>query len=123
VLPPEQRQKVSRLVARNNTCEGNKECGIALMEYAQGEVENNACRNNRLHGIYAGNQSRLVARNNTCEGNGNCGVLLDDRASGRVENNTCSHNEFGIYKERTARAYVGYNECYSNSVENILLNQ
>jgi parallel beta-helix repeat protein len=113
----------SRLVARNNTCEGNKECGIALMEYAQGEVENNACRNNRLHGIYAGNQSRLVARNNTCEGNGNCGVLLDDRASGRVENNTCSHNEFGIYKERTARAYVGYNECYSNSVENILLNQ
>jgi serine/threonine-protein kinase len=113
----------SRLVARNNTCEGNKECGIALMEYAQGEVENNACRNNRLHGIYAGNQSRLVARNNTCEGNGNCGVLLDDRASGRVANNTCSHNEFGIYKERTARAYVGYNECYSNSVENILLNQ
>jgi parallel beta-helix repeat protein len=101
--------------------------GITVQEYlfgsAQGEVEGNACRNNGIHGIAAHDQSRLVARNNTCEGNGNCGVLLDDRASGRVENNTCSHNEFGIYKERTARAYVGYNECYSNSVENILLNQ
>ena len=116
-------QDRSRLVARNNTCEGNKRIGIALFGSAQGEVSGNACRSNRLHGIYAENRSRLIARNNTCEGNGNCGVLLDDRASGRVENNTCSHNEFGIYKERTARAYVGYNECYSNSVENILLNQ
>jgi parallel beta-helix repeat protein len=113
----------SRLVAKNNTCEGNRYSGIALFGSAQGEVEGNTCRNNGLHGIAASQQSRLVARNNTCEGNGNCGVLLDDRASGRVENNTCSHNEFGIYKERTARAYVGYNECYSNSVENILLNQ
>jgi parallel beta-helix repeat protein len=113
----------SRLVAKNNTCEGNKDSGISLFGSAQGEVSGNACRNNGLHGIAASQQSRLVARNNTCEGNGNCGVLLDDRASGRVENNTCSHNEFGIYKERTARAYVGYNECYSNSVENILLNQ
>jgi parallel beta-helix repeat protein len=113
----------SRLVARNNTCEGNKQDGIGLFGSAQGEVSGNACRNNGIHGIAANDRSRLVARNNTCEGNGNCGVLLDDRASGRVENNTCSHNEFGIYKERTARAYVGYNECYSNSVRDILLNQ
>ena len=113
----------TRLVARNNTSEGNIRSGFFLYGSAQGEVSGNICRNNGLHGIAAEQQSRLVARNNTCEGNGNCGVLLDDRASGRVENNTCSHNEFGIYKERTARAYVGYNECYSNSVENLLLNQ
>jgi len=113
----------SRLVARSNTCEGNKECGIALMEYAQGEIENNACRNNRLHGIYAGNQSRLVARNNTCGGNKSCGIFLYGRASGTIENNTCAYNKYGIYSLRTVRAYVGYNECYSNSVENILLNQ
>ena len=116
-------QDQSRLVAKNNTCEGNIRSGFFLYGSAQGEVSGNTCRNNGLHGIAANDRSRLVARNNTCEGNGNCGVLLDDRASGRVENNTCSHNEFGIYKERTARAYVGYNECYSNSEGNLLLNQ
>jgi parallel beta-helix repeat protein len=115
----------SRLVARNNTCEGNKRIGIALFGSAQGEVSGNACRNNGLHGIAAEQQSRLVARNNTCEENKSCGIFLYlyGRASGTIENNTCAYNKYGIYSLRTVRAYVGYNECYSNSVENILLNQ
>ena len=113
----------SRLVARNNTCEGNKDSGISLFNSAQGEVSGNTCRNNRLHGIAASGQTRLVARNNTCEGNKSCGIFLYGRASGTVENNTCAYNMYGIYSLRTVRAYVGYNECYSNSVRNILLNQ
>jgi parallel beta-helix repeat protein len=115
----------SRLVARNNTCEGNKRIGIALFGSAQGEVSGNACRNNGLHGIAAEQQSRLVARNNTCEENKSCGIFLYlyGRASGTIENNTCAYNKYGIYSLRTVRTYVGYNECYSNSVENILLNQ
>jgi parallel beta-helix repeat protein len=113
----------SRLVAKNNTCEGNKRIGIALFGSAQGEVSGNACRSNRLHGIYAENRSRLVARNNTCEGNKSCGIFLYGRASGTIENNTCAYNKYGIYSLRTVRAYVGYNECYSNSVRDILLNQ
>jgi parallel beta-helix repeat protein len=59
----------SRLVARNNTCEGNKRIGIALFGSAQGEVSGNACRNNGIHGIAANDRSRLIARNNTCEEN------------------------------------------------------
>jgi parallel beta-helix repeat protein len=114
----------SRLVARNNTCEGSKKySGIALFGSAQGEVSGNACRNNGLHGIAAHEQSRLVARNNTCEGNKSCGIFLYGRASGTIENNTCAYNKYGIYSLRTVRAYVGYNECYSNSVRDILLNQ
>jgi parallel beta-helix repeat protein len=136
----------SRLVAKNNTCEGNKRIGIALFGSAQGEVSGNACRNNGLHGIVANerprlvainnrchnnkihgiagyNQSRLVAKNNTCEGNKDCGIFLYGRASGTIENNTCAYNKYGIYSLRTVRAYVGYNECYSNSVRDILLNQ
>jgi len=114
----------SRLVARNNTCEGSKKySGIALFGSAQGEVSGNACRSNGYHGIVAHDQSRLVARNNTCEGNKSCGIFLYGRASGTVENNTCAYNKYGIYSLRTVRAYVGYNECYSNSVENFLLNQ
>jgi parallel beta-helix repeat protein len=54
-----------RLIARNNTCEGNTCSGIALFGSAQGEVERNTCRNNGYHGIAAHDQSRLVARNNT----------------------------------------------------------
>jgi parallel beta-helix repeat protein len=113
----------SRLVARNNTCEGNKQSGISLFGSAQGEVSGNACRNNGLHGIAAEQQSRLIARNNTCEGNKDCGIFLYGRASGTIENNTCAYNNYGIYSLRTVRAYVGYNECYSNSVRDILLNQ
>jgi parallel beta-helix repeat protein len=113
----------SRLVARNNTCEGNKQGGIALFGSAQGEVSGNACRNNGIHGIAAEQQSRLVAKNNTCEGNKDCGIFLYGRASGTIENNTCAYNKYGIYSLRTVRAYVGYNECYSNSVRDILLNQ
>jgi parallel beta-helix repeat protein len=113
----------SRLVARNNTCEGNRYSGIALFDSAQGEVEGNTCRNNGLHGIAASQQSRLVARNNTCGGNKDCGIFLYGRASGTIENNTCAYNKYGIYSLRTVRAYVGYNECYSNSVRDILLNQ
>jgi parallel beta-helix repeat protein len=113
----------SRLVARNNTCEGNKQDGIGLFGSAQGEVSGNACRNNGIHGIAANDRSRLVARNNTCEGNKDCGIFLYGRASGTIENNTCAYNKYGIYSLRTVRAYVGYNECYSNSVRDILLNQ
>jgi parallel beta-helix repeat protein len=116
-------EQQSRLVAHNNTCEGNKQDGIGLFDSAQGEVSGNACRNNGIHGIAANDRSRLVARNNTCEENKSCGIFLYGRASGTIENNTCAYNKYGIYSLRTVRAYVGYNECYSNSVENILLNQ
>jgi parallel beta-helix repeat protein len=59
----------SRLVAKNNTCEGNRYSGIALFGSAQGEVEGNICRNNGYHGIAANEQSRLVAINNRCHNN------------------------------------------------------
>ena len=111
------------LKAYNNTCEGNKDSGISLFGSAQGDVSGNTCRNNGYYGIAASQQSRLVARNNTCEENKSCGIFLYGRASGTIENNTCAYNKCGIYSLRTVRAYVGYNECYSNSVRDILLNQ
>ena len=60
----------SRLVARNNTCEGNQGSGIALFGSAQGEVEGNRCVNNRNYGIYVHERSvKAVLRNNTVYGN------------------------------------------------------
>jgi parallel beta-helix repeat protein len=92
------RTEQSRLVARNNTCEGNKYSGIALFGSAQGEVEGNTCRNNGYHGIYADEQSRLVARNNTCEGNKlYSGIALFGSAQGEVEVATaltCRNNSY-----------------------------
>lgn len=106
----------SRLVARNNTCEGNTYSGIALFGSAQGEVVGNICRNNGLHGIYAGEQSRLVARNNTCEGNKDTGVALFGSALGEVEGNRCVNNSaFGIYiHERSVKATLRNNTVYGN---------
>jgi len=106
----------SRLVARNNTCEGNTYSGIALFGSVQGEVVGNTCRNNGLHGIYAGEQSRLVARNNTCEGNKDTGVALFGSAQGEVEGNRCVNNSaFGIYiHERSVRAVLRNNTVYGN---------
>ena len=60
----------ARLVARNNTCEGNAYSGIALLGSVQGEVEGNRCMNNELYGIYIHERSvKAVLRNNTVYGN------------------------------------------------------
>jgi len=105
-----------RLIARNNTCEGNKQSGISLFGSAQGEVSGNTCRNNGLHGIYADEQSRLVARNNTCEGNQGSGIALFGSAQGEVEGNRCVNNRnYGIYiHERSVRAVLRNNTVYGN---------
>lgn len=63
-------QDQSRLIARNNTCEGNAYSGIALFGSVQGEVEGNRCVNNRNYGIYVHERSvKAVLRNNTVYGN------------------------------------------------------
>ena len=63
-------QDQSRLIARNNTCAGNKESGIVLFGSAQGEVEGNRCVNNRNYGIYVHERGvKAVLRNNTVYGN------------------------------------------------------
>jgi parallel beta-helix repeat protein len=105
-----------RLIARNNTCEGNKQSGISLFGSAQGEVSGNTCRNNGLHGIYADEQSRLVARNNTCEGNQGSGIALFGSAQGEVEGNRCVNNRnYGIYvHERSVKAVLRNNTVYGN---------
>jgi parallel beta-helix repeat protein len=60
----------SRLVARNNTCEGNEMSGIALFGSVQGEIEGNQCANNKLNGIYIHERSvKATLRNNTVYGN------------------------------------------------------
>jgi len=107
---------IGRLVARNNTCEGNTLGGIVLIGSAQGEVEDNTCRNNGLHGIYAQDQSRLVARNNTCEGNKDTGIGLFGSVQGEVEGNRCVNNsDCGIYvHERSVKAVLRNNTVYGN---------
>jgi len=134
-----------RLVARNNTCEGNKQSGIALFGSAQGELEGNTCRNNGYHGIaaeqqsrlvarnntccsnglngiYADDQSRLVARNNTCEVNTQGGVVLFGSAQGELEGNTCRNNGlYGIYADEQSRLVARNNTCEGNKESGIAL--
>jgi parallel beta-helix repeat protein len=111
----------SRLVARNNTCEGNEQgSGIALFDSAQGEIVGNTCRNNGV-GIGAINQSRLVARNNTCEGNATSGIALNDSVQGEVEGNQCINNEFyGIFiSNRGVGVTLRNNFVYGNRLGDI----
>jgi parallel beta-helix repeat protein len=69
----------SRLVARNNTCEGNEMSGIALFGSVQGEIEGNQCANNKLNGIYIHERSvKATLRNNTVYGN-QYGDIYDPR--------------------------------------------
>jgi len=111
-----------RLIARNNTCEGNTYSGIALLGSAQGEVERNTCRNNGLHGIGAQDQSRLVARNNTCEGNKQSGIALLGSAQGEVERNTCRNNGYyGIGAQDQSRLVARNNTCEGNEMSGIAL--
>jgi serine/threonine-protein kinase len=108
------------LKAYNNTCEGNKQVGIALFDSAQGEVSGNACRNNGIHGIYADKQSRLVAKNNTCEGNKRIGIALFGSAQGEVEGNTCRNNGYhGIAANEQSRLVAINNRCHNNKIHGI----
>jgi parallel beta-helix repeat protein len=111
-----------RLIARNNTCEGNKYSGIALLGSAQGEIEGNTCRNNGLHGIGAQDQSRLVARNNTCEGNKQGGIGLLGSAQGEVSGNACRNNGYhGIAAQEQSRLVARNNTCEGNEMSGIAL--
>jgi serine/threonine-protein kinase len=110
------------LKAYNNTCEGNKQVGIALFDSAQGEVSGNACRNNGIHGIVAHEQSRLVAKNNTCEGNKQVGIALFGSAQGEVEGNACRNNGIhGIYADKQSRLVAKNNTCEGNKQVGIAL--
>jgi parallel beta-helix repeat protein len=110
------------LKAYNNTCEGNKQAGIALFDSAQGEVSGNACRNNGIHGIAAHEQSRLVAKNNTCEGNKQVGIALFGSAQGEVEGNACRNNGIhGIYADKQSRLVARSNTCEGNKGSGIYL--
>jgi parallel beta-helix repeat protein len=112
----------SKLFARNNTCEGNKQVGIALFGSAQGELESNTCRQNERYGIYAGEQSRPVARNNTCEENQWGGIALFGSAQGELESNTCRQNErYGIYAGEQSRLVARNNTCQGNQWSGIAL--
>jgi parallel beta-helix repeat protein len=111
----------ARLVARNNTCEGNTYSGIALFGSAQGEVERNTCRNNGYHGISAQEQSRLVARNNTCEGNTYIGIALLGSAQGEVERNTCRNNGIGVAAAEQSHLIAHNNTCEQNKESGIAL--
>jgi parallel beta-helix repeat protein len=105
----------SRLVARNNTCEGNEGSGILLQGSAQGELVGNTCRNNKHFGIVALEQSRLVARNNTCEGNEGAGIGLSGSVQGELEGNTCRNNKFsGIQALEQSRLVARNNTCEGN---------
>ena len=111
-----------RLIARNNTCEGNTQVGIALLGSAQGEVSGNTCRNNGLHGIGAQDQSRLVARNNTCEGNTYSGIALFGSAQGEVSGNACRNNGYhGICADEQSRLVAHNNTCEGNKQFGIAL--
>ena len=110
-----------RLIARNNTCEGNTCSGIALFGSAQGEVERNTCRNNGI-GVAAGEQSHLIARNNTCEQNKESGIALSGSARGEIEVNTCRNNGLcGIWAQDQSRLVARNNTCERNQNTGIAL--
>jgi len=110
------------LKAYNNTCEGNKQVGIALFGSAQGDASGNTCSNNGLHGIAASQQSRLIARNNTCEGNKQDGIGLFGSAQGEVVGNACRNNGIlGIAANDRSRLVARNNTCEGNWYSGIAL--
>jgi|GEM_PF-1306712 len=78
------------------------------------------CKNNRLQGICARNDSKLTAIGNTCTGNGQSGIRFQENATGSATKNQCFNNTFGIQLLNEGTATIEGNLCSKNKSHGIV---
>ncbi len=78
------------------------------------------CKNNRLQGVCARNNSKLTAIGNTCTGNGQSGIRFQENATGSATKNQCFNNTFGILLLDETTALIEGNLCSNNKSHGIL---
>jgi parallel beta-helix repeat protein len=81
-------------VLEQNTCDNNKQAGIAYFDNAAGSAKNNTCRGNGYHGIQVNGQAQPVLEQNTCDNNKQDGIAYFHNAAGSAKNNTCRGNGY-----------------------------
>jgi parallel beta-helix repeat protein len=102
-------------VARRNTCRGNEDNGIAVLDQAQPTLEDNTCQEND-YGIVYFDSAAGVARRNTCTANDEAGIAVGDQARPTLDDNTCQEHELGtgiIYSD-SAAGVARRNTCTAN---------
>jgi parallel beta-helix repeat protein len=103
-----------------NTCEENKDAGIAYLDKARGVVRKNVCRGNGGDGIYIGGKSELKVEENRCERNKGNGIQFAEEAAGVARKNICKANDYrGIYVCGKAQLTLEDNECQENQSSGI----
>ena len=98
-----------------NTCQGNKQSGIAYSGNATGTARQNTCTDNDLYGISVQEQAQPTLEANTCQGNKQSGIAYFDNATGTARQNTCTGNDVhGISVQEQAQPTLEANTCQGN---------
>ncbi|QLQ06575.1 MAG: right-handed parallel beta-helix repeat-containing protein [Anaerolineae bacterium] len=102
-------------ILEGNTCQGNKDTGIAYFGTAAGVARRNTCTGNESRGIYVGGQAQPTLEGNTCQGNKQSGISYFGTAAGVARQNTCTGNENrGISVGEQAQPTLEGNTCQGN---------
>jgi len=134
---------LSRGVAKDNTCTGNKTCGIlvtdeanftledniceknlfgiAFSRQATGSAIRNRCHENEWHGISVSGDARVVVETCQCSRNNKVGIGFWDAAGGKVSDSSFDTNKVeGVYLASTSTASIVGCTCSGNTGEGIL---
>jgi len=102
-----------------NTCQENKDTGIAYFDSAAGVARQNTCVGG-ITGIYVGEQAQPTLEGNTCRENKDPGIAYFGSAAGVARQNTCASNEkYGIYVGKQAQPTLEGNTCRENKLSGI----
>ena len=110
--------------ARNNTCRANGAYGIAVGERAGPTLDTNTCERNKQGGIAYVGLAAGTARNNICRDNSNSGIFVGEQAQPTLEANTCEQNKYnGITYGGSAAGTARNNTCRVNSNSGIFVGE
>jgi len=107
-----------------NTCSGNNESGLYLLNCNQSIVSNNDFNSNKgpyttepAHGIYMENCYGNKIDSNSCSWNEGSGIYLEESSYNSITNNTCfknTHNGITLLTHSDSN-YVFNNTCHNNT--------
>jgi parallel beta-helix repeat protein len=86
----------SKVTIQGNTISGNVDCGVLILDAAQGSVVANTITGNRIQGVYVRGTASATISQNTIKNNSGCGVRADSSVSIAGAGNTISSNAGGM---------------------------
>jgi parallel beta-helix repeat protein len=98
----------STVTIQGNTISGNVDCGVLILEAAQGSVIANTITGNRIQGVYVRGTASATISQNTIKNNSGCGVKADSSVSIAGAGNTISSNAGGMLCGTTSKFPKGF---------------